>query len=81
MIIFTALYALAGWGLWKLRSWGRWLTIFLAAAGIAFRSLLWFLTLHHKTSDFIEITLTFTIYTVIIWYLLKDDAKAVFQAS
>ena len=81
MIIFTALYALAGLGLWKLRGWGRWLTIFLAAVGSTFRLLRWFLIRHHKTSDFIEITLTFTIYGVIVWYLLKDDVKAAFPAS
>jgi len=81
MIIFTVLYALAGWGLWKLRSVGRWLTISLAAVGIAFRSLLWFFAPHHKTSDFIEITLTFTIYGVIIWYLFKDEVKIAFATS
>ena len=81
VIIFTALDALAGWGLWKLRRWGRWLTIFLATVGMAFRSLLWFLTHHHKTSDFITITMTFALYGVIVWYLLKDDVKAAFPAS
>ena len=81
MIIFTALYALAGWGLWKLKGWGRLLTIFLAAVGSAFRALQWFLTTHHKTSDFFEIAMTFAIYGVIAWYLLKDDVKAAFLVS
>jgi Predicted membrane protein (DUF2127) len=81
MITFTALHALAGWGLWKLRVWGRWITIFLVANGIAFTSLRWFLTPHHKTSDFITITITFVIDVVIVWYLLKDDIRTVFAAS
>jgi hypothetical protein len=81
MIIFTVLYALAGWGLWKLRSWARWLAIFLAAVGIAFRSLLWFLTSHHPISQFFVIAITFAIYGVIVGYLLKENVKAAFLAS
>lgn len=81
MIIFTALQALAGWGLWKLRRWGYWITIFLAAVGSAFRSLRWFLTPHHTTFEFFEITITLAIYGAIIAYLLKDDVKTAFASS
>lgn len=80
LIIFPALYALAGWCLWKRRNWGRWLTIFLAANGTAFRLLVWLLTSHHKASDYIATTMTFAFYGVIVWYLLKADVKAAFSA-
>lgn len=81
MIIFTALNALAGWGLWKLRRWGYWITIFLTAFGSIFRSLRWFLTPNHPMSDFFATVITFAIYGVILWYLLKENVKAAFQVS
>jgi uncharacterized membrane protein (DUF2068 family) len=81
MIIFTALYALAGLGLWRLRRWGYWITIFLAAVGSTFRLLRWFLTPHHPMSDSFAIAITFAIYGVIVWYLRKENVKAEFPAS
>ena len=81
LIIFTALQFLAGWGLWKLRRWGYWIAIFLVAVGATFRSIRWFLTAHHKTSDFFETAITFAIYGVIVAYLLKENVKAAFAAS
>ena len=79
VIIFSALYALAGWGLWKLKSWGRILTLLLLTVGSAFELLRWLLTPHFKMSGFLANVVTLALYGVTIWYLLKPDVKAAFR--
>jgi uncharacterized membrane protein (DUF2068 family) len=74
LIIVSALYALAGWGLWKLKSWGPKLVFFLIAIAVTFELLRWLLTLHFKLSTVV----TLALYGVTIWYLLKPDVKAAF---
>ena len=81
LIIFTVLYALAGWGLWKLKRWGCWVAIFLGAVGSTYRLLLWFLTSHHTISDLLTIGSSVAIYGAIIAYLFKDEVKTAFATS
>jgi len=81
VITFTALYALAGWGLWKLKNWGRILTIFLMAIGFVFRLLLWYLTPYFKMSNFLATVVTLVLYGVTALYLFKPEVKATFPSS
>jgi uncharacterized membrane protein (DUF2068 family) len=78
-VIFGTLYALAGWGLWRLKNWGRILTISLAAIGSGFELLRWFLPLHFKMSNFVATVVSLTLYGMTAWYLLKADVKPRFQ--
>ncbi len=79
IIIFPALYALAGWGLWKVKSWGRILTLFLLVVGFAFVLVLWLLTPHFKMSGFLETVVSLALYGVTAWYLFKPNVKAAFE--
>jgi len=76
VIVFSALYALAGWGLWKLKNCGRILTLLLLTIGSAFELLRWLLTPHFKMSAFLATLVTLALYGATIWYLLKPDVKA-----
>ncbi|HEY6969402.1 MAG TPA: hypothetical protein VJA94_09360 [Candidatus Angelobacter sp.] len=80
-VIFAALYAVAGWGLLKLRSWGRILTIVLLVIGVAFELLQWTLSLRFTPSSFLEIAVTLLLYGITIRYLVKTGVKAAFPSS
>src|SRR5215470_5245299 len=71
----SVLHALAGWG-WKLKNWGRFLTIFLAVSGCTLRSAQFILTIHPRMTDFVTTGLVFTLYGLIAWYLFKANVKA-----
>src|SRR5262249_39998510 len=43
---FPILYLVSGWGLWKLKNWGRFLTIMLAGIAAAFQLVRWLLSSH-----------------------------------
>jgi len=78
MITFPVLYALAGRGLWKLKNWGRVLTVGLTAHAAALEFLRVYLTLHPKMSTYVSTALSLAINGMIAWYLLKADVKAAF---
>jgi len=80
-IIFGTLYALAGWGLWRLKNWGRILIFVLIAIASSFELLRWYLTLHFKISNFVATAVSLTSYLVVVLYLVKPDVKAAFLAS
>jgi hypothetical protein len=75
------LNALAGWGLWKLKNWGRFLTIFLAVSSSTFRLLQLILTIHPRITDFVTTGLVFTLYGLIVRYLFKANVKAAFSQA
>lgn len=78
MIIFGGLYALAGWGLWRLKNWGRILTISLVAIASAFELFRWYLTPHFEMSNFVATVVSFTLYGMTVLYLFKPDIKPLF---
>src|SRR5215831_14881199 len=41
LVVSVALNVLAGWGLWKLKNWGRMLAIALSVEGAAFQLIRW----------------------------------------
>src|SRR5262245_65949585 len=49
MLVFAAIYALVGWGLWALKNWARIITIVLLVIGIGFSLLGLVGTLTHFT--------------------------------
>lgn len=81
LVVLTVLYAAAGWGLWKLRGWGRVLTIVLVTLGATFDLLRRFLSPHFKSSSFVEAAVTLTLYGMIAWYLVKPEVKAMFTRT
>lgn len=80
IIIFPILYALAGWGLWRLKNWGRIMIIALLLNGSVFSLLRLLLTSHLNTSRVLSTVASFAVYGVIISYLLKADVKAAFSS-
>jgi uncharacterized membrane protein (DUF2068 family) len=78
-IIFGGLYALAGWGLWRLKNWGRILTISLVAIASGFELLRWYLTPHFEMSNFVATVVSLMLYGITVLYLFKPDIKPRFQ--
>ena len=81
IVVFTALYALAGWGLWKLKNWGRLLAVALQIIGSAVALLRWSFTKNPSMSKSIATAITLALYLALIWYLTKEDVKAAFSQS
>lgn len=82
LIVFGLLKAASGVGLWKLRNWGRLLTLGLAALAVA-------LSLPGIVSaalarDVVSLLLglVFAVgYAVIVWYLFRPDVKRAFGVA
>jgi hypothetical protein len=79
-LIFAAIDAVVGWGLWALKAWARIVAIVFSAIA-ALLQLPGFLRL---LSHFNPIALVWTlcilaIHVVIIWYLLQPQVKAAFR--
>jgi len=73
--VFTVLYVLAGWGLWKLKNWARVLAIILSTLAAVFELLRWLFAHHLGVSYIISIGIS----AVIIFYLTKPNVAAVFS--
>jgi hypothetical protein len=81
-LVFAAIGFLLGWGLLKLKNWARLVTIILMAISIAFGLLGLVGTLtHFNLFAFVWSVCWLAIYALIIWYLLKPEVKAAFQAQ
>jgi uncharacterized membrane protein (DUF2068 family) len=82
LLVVAAIYALLGWGMWKLKNWARILTIILLALGVAFELFgLVGIVAHFNLFALIWILFWAAIDVLIIWYLLKADVKAAFQGG
>lgn len=79
--VLTAVYGAAGWGLWKLRGWGRVLTIALVAMGAALDLFRRLLRPQVRLSSSVEAAVTLTIYGLVAWYLLRPQVKAAFTST
>lgn len=80
-IIVGALCALVGFGLWKLKEWARIVSIVLAGINAAFQLLGLLGSLAHFSLFAVVWGLFWiAIDALIIWYLLKPEVKAAFQA-
>lgn len=79
-LIIGVIYALLGWGMWKLKNWARIISIVLLVIGAAFQ-LFGLVTSFAHFSVFVLVWTLFwlAIDVLIIWYLLKPDVKAAFQ--
>jgi hypothetical protein len=77
-LVIAAVQLTCGIGLWKLKEWGRMLTIVLSAIGavLAFFSLLHF---HPFTMIFVLVRIAVSV--LIIWYLSQPQVKAAFVAQ
>lgn len=75
-LVFAAVQLTCGVGLWKLKEWGRMLTIVISAIGmvLAFFNLLHF---HVITMFFVLVRLG--VGALIIWYLSQPQVKAAFM--
>jgi hypothetical protein len=82
MLVFAAIAALLGWGLWGLKNWARIITIVLMGINIAFGLLgLVAIFAHFNVLSFIWSVFWMAIYALVIWYLLKPEVKAAFQGQ
>jgi uncharacterized membrane protein (DUF2068 family) len=75
--VFPILYALAGWGLWKLKNWGRVLTIILAGIAAAFQLVRWLLASHVSVATVFSPSL----FVVILFYLTRPRVVAAFTRA
>lgn len=81
IIIMGGVCALVGFGLWKLKGWARIVSIVLAGIGAAFQLLGLLGTLAHFSLFAVVWSLFWiAVDALIIWYLLKPEVKAAFQA-
>jgi uncharacterized membrane protein (DUF2068 family) len=80
-LIFGAVDVLVGVGLLKLKSWARIVAIVFAGIGACFQvfGLLSSLA-HFNIGSFVFTLIILGIQALIIWYLLKPEVKAAFQA-
>jgi hypothetical protein len=82
IIIVGGIYALVGFGLWKLKEWARIVTIILTAIGAVLNLPGLLATLTHFNLGALIWTLFWLAIDVwIIMYLLKPHVKAAFQGA
>jgi len=82
IIIVGGVYALVGFGLWKLKNWARIVSIVLLGIGVAVQLLGLLGTLaHFNLFAFVWSVLWIAVDAFIIWYLLKPEVKAAFQGA
>lgn len=74
LLIGAVLHILCGAGLWKLKEWGRMLTIVLCAIG----GVLAFFNIMHSPVTMVFGTIRIGISVLIIWYLSQPHVKAAF---
>ncbi|HEU4413330.1 MAG TPA: DUF2127 domain-containing protein [Candidatus Angelobacter sp.] len=81
-LVFGAIDAFVGVGLLKLKNWARIIAIVLSAIGACFQlfGLLGSLT-HFNIGSFVITLIFLGIHATIIWYLMKPEVKAAFQAG
>lgn len=81
IIIIGGVCALVGFGLWKLKEWARIVSIVLAGIGAAIQLLGLLGSLAHFNLFAVVWSLFWiAVDALIIWYLLKPEVKAAFQA-
>jgi len=81
-LAFTLVYAVAAWGLWTMREWGRILSIVMAVVSLLF-SLPGLLLMAVAMNLFLGgyRVLRIGISVLIIWYLTQPQIKAAFHSS
>lgn len=80
-LVGAAIDIVLGIGLWKLKGWARITTIVLTGIGAAFQVLGLLMSLSHfAVGNFLFTVIILAIQALIIWYLLKPEVKAAFQA-
>ena len=77
-LIFGAISALIGWGMWTLKSWARIVQIIFAALGLlnGLYSLL-----HFSSAMLFGFVIGVAINGLVIWYLLKPEVAAAFNGN
>jgi len=79
-LVFALVAAIAGWGMWSMREWGRVLSIVLAVISLIFSLpglLMMGLHLHLFFGTYRLFRIAISI--LIIWYLVQPQIKALFQ--
>jgi uncharacterized membrane protein (DUF2068 family) len=82
LLVFALIRAIAGFGVWSMKEWGRLLAIILAVISLVFAIpglLLSAITMHALFGGFR--VLRVVISALIIWYLLQAETNAQFRAS
>ena len=79
-LVFALVAAIAGWGMWSMREWGRILSIVLAVISLVFSLpglLMMGLHLHLFFGTYRLFRIAISI--LIIWYLVQPQIKSLFQ--
>ena len=82
LLIFAALNAICGFGLWKMKEWARILTIVLCGIGACFGALGMMAGMLHFNILLMFWRLAWlALDVIIVWYLLQPQVKAAFAQA
>ncbi|HEY4900181.1 MAG TPA: hypothetical protein VIH91_05100 [Terriglobales bacterium] len=81
-LTFALLYAVAGWGIWAMREWGRILSIVMAVVSLLFSLpglLLMAMSMNMLLGGYRVLRIGISV--LIIWYLTQPAIKTAFRSS
>jgi uncharacterized membrane protein (DUF2068 family) len=81
-LVFALVYAIAAWGIWKMREWGRILSIVMAVISLFFALpglFLMAMSMNLFLGGYRVLRLGISV--LIIWYLMQPQTKAAFRTS
>jgi hypothetical protein len=81
-LVMSALWLATAIGMWKLKGWGRWLTIIFTGIAALFAVLGLLLTLIHFSPILFVVRIIFlAIYALILWYMFTPEVQRAFQSK
>ncbi len=83
VLIFGALIAIVGWGLWTLKNWARIVALVLAVIGAlgSVSGVVFLTSMHFGALGWTWALLRLGVNVLIIWYLVQPEVKQAFQAA
>jgi len=83
LFVFFALVSVVnGYGMWKLKGWGRWMTIIFTGLSALFCLLgLMAALVHFNPFTFVWQIFWLAIYALILWYMFTPDVQRAFQSK
>lgn len=81
-IVMAALWLATAIGMWKLKGWGRWMTIIFTGIAACFGMIGILVSLLHFSLMMLVLRAVFVgLYALIIWYMFTPEVQRSFQAQ